>query len=202
MDELGEVVTSLALARVVTELASGRSLSSSRSTLLAVIVLFGQLCWTARRRAGAAIEARWSSVPLSGAVLAAPLGSLIVAGILVGRGKALWRLHSVALLIGGICLASVGRAHGVPEPRTAARLWLLATAHVLACAIDCRLASPHLRRDDFRDALCSALAYVAPAYPLLLLGGSVSLLVVSRLAGIPLERAHGAIDLGSIHLPL
>ena len=61
---------------------------------------------------------------------------------------------------------------------------------------------PLLRRRDFREALCKALAYVAPAYPLLLLGGSVALLVASRLAGIPLERAHGVIDLGSIHLPL
>lgn len=201
--ELCEVATSLAAAHLISACAS-RSRLSSKSSLLAFATLLCATCQYAFLWGG--LGPAWlagaQAVPISGAVLLAPLLLLGIAGLVVGSGTGLSQ-RSVAIGgVSGMCIAAIAWLHDVPHPHTALRMWLIACAHVLVCAAECRRAIPRLTFRDFIDSLCRALAYVAPAYPLLLLAASVTLMAASRLAGMSLERVHGIIDWGSINLPV
>ena len=88
------------------------------------------------------------------------------------------------------------------------RLALLIIAHLGVMVLTC------VRRIDsgaewrlFRTALWRSACYIAPVYPLLVIGSSTILMVGTsssvRITGLfTLERLHWLIDVGSLHAPL
>ncbi len=109
--------------------------------------------------------------------------------------------------------------------RTALRLHLLALLHTIACYTDCasaaaaadggapRRCSSECRRRclsvrfgaHFVRCLACSLAYVAPAYPLLLLGASATLALAASSAGhamgVRLAAVRWLADWGALHAP-
>lgn len=201
---LAEALASLALAHVLSELALQPSRWSSRWPLLAATALACQLgaavyAWASTSSAGASAQGE----PCSGSMLAVPLLIVALVGIFAGMEDApSQRLQAAVGVILVTLLLAAGHVYDLPKASTVGRLWLLAISHVGVCAVTSRRASPGLPMRIFGECLCKAMAYVAPAYPVLLLGSSVLLLAASRLAGIPLKHAHAMIDWGSINLPL
>ena len=83
------------------------------------------------------------------------------------------------------------------------RLALLTGVHLCALAVECRFTIEHFDWRVFGRCLGRSLAYVAPAYPLLVLAGSTLLLVATAAAESTVGAHHlrWLVDLGSLHSP-
>mmetsp|Transcript_63139 Transcript_63139/g.104986 ORF Transcript_63139/g.104986 Transcript_63139/m.104986 type:complete len:259 (+) Transcript_63139:195-971(+) len=68
----------------------------------------------------------------------------------------------------------------VPTFASVLKLWLLTIAHLIACALDCMCSSPVCPL-QFLHSLSRALAYVAPAYPLIVVAASAMLLLATSM---------------------
>lgn len=136
-----------------------------------------------------------SDIALAGGSLSAALFS----------GPAITRSAAIILF------AQAGR-HAVHQwaplvpSHTSTRLLLLIGGHLCACAIDCHVHAPTLGSRHFLRCLALASIYVAPVAPLLAVGGSTLLMVLTSclqtfIADADLTSLHAYLDLGALHAP-
>ena len=218
-----EIVSSLAIARLVTRFFHcGRALrGSERGAWLFTcvvsspdaIVLVAAQVGTHLLTSHNPLLANSASAEGTACLVVAPLFAALAFGVVHGlrlERRASPRIILPTVLLLGLVLGA-SRARWAPTPRTAARLYLLASAHMLSCAADCyRSAAPpppacSAFAREFANALARALVYVAPVYPLLAVLVSAALVFAAssttHLLGLPLARMRWLCHWGALHAP-
>lgn len=92
----------------------------------------------------------------------------------------------------------------IQQSSLALKLTLLTIGHTGACALDTWAHTSRWRCTAFGRCLLRSTAYVAPAYPLLIIFGSTLLMLItsmSQLVGVSHSSVHYIVDLGSLHGP-
>lgn len=192
-------LVSLCWAQLITDWVIGRRLYASRvGALCASLALSRALSLhsAARSSAGAASP--------DAALALAPLIWLVATGVIAGM-RPPFRPRHAAMAALFPAAAWLLRARWAPSLAVAARWWLLAAAHLAACFADCRRAAGGaIGALDFFEALCEALAYVAPVYPVLALAASATLLFLTSLLallGLSPETFRWLVLWGAAHAP-
>lgn len=201
---LAEVVASLAFARLIADYTLRRPISKVTAAVLvaAQLPLIG---WAA----GIWQLSHYTPPAVARGILLAPLAMLLAGGVWLGVrlrsgcSPALGYARGAALALCTLPLAWLG-PHWAPDAQIALRVWLLALGHLAGCYLDCRGRAAGLDCCAFGRHLALALAYVAPAAPLLIVGASVALLFgtsTMRLLGLRPDALRWLVNWGSLHAP-
>ena len=204
---LAEVATSLAAARLIADHTLGRPMSKATAAVL-ILASWPLIGWAAGLWRLSYIQP--PGVLVSG-VLLAPLVMLLVGGVWYGvrlqRGESgvFGRARGAALALCTLPLAWFGSHWAPQDSQLAVRVWLLALGHLAGCYLDCRARAAGLSVRVFARQLVLALAYVAPAAPLLVVAASAALLFGTasmKLLGQNPDALRWVVNWGALHSPM